>query len=166
MKTTFTSALLCALLALPSAIHADTLNFDTITAANTAYVPSNYGGFNFPANTWGVIKDSYYASAYGNSYGSPSGEYAAYNVLGALNVALTDSADFSFQGADVSAHSWFNGVAAHTSLSLTINGYDDNTLVGTVERIIGDHGNVIGLSLPLFRTLLADVGLTVMDLWP
>lgn len=34
-----------------------------------------------------------------------------------------------------------------------------------VERIIGDHGNVIGLSLPLFRTLLAEVGLTVMDLW-
>ena len=34
-----------------------------------------------------------------------------------------------------------------------------------IERIIGDHGNVIGLSLPLFRQLLADVGLTVMDLW-
>jgi septum formation protein len=34
-----------------------------------------------------------------------------------------------------------------------------------VERIIGDHGNVIGLSLPLFRQLLAEVGLTVMDLW-
>ena len=34
-----------------------------------------------------------------------------------------------------------------------------------VDRIIGDHGNVIGLSLPLFRTLLAEVGLTVMDLW-
>jgi septum formation protein len=34
-----------------------------------------------------------------------------------------------------------------------------------VERIIGDHGNVIGLSLPLFRELLAEVGLTVMDLW-
>lgn len=34
-----------------------------------------------------------------------------------------------------------------------------------VERIIGDHGNVIGLSLPLFRTLLADIGLTVMALW-
>jgi hypothetical protein len=25
---------------------------------------------------------------------------------------------------------------------------------------------VIGLSLPLLRRLLADVGLTVMDLWP
>jgi nucleoside triphosphate pyrophosphatase len=34
-----------------------------------------------------------------------------------------------------------------------------------IDRIIGDHGNVIGLSLPLFRQLLADVGLTVMDLW-
>jgi septum formation protein len=34
-----------------------------------------------------------------------------------------------------------------------------------IERIIGDHGNVIGLSLPFFRRLLADVGLTVMDLW-
>ena len=34
-----------------------------------------------------------------------------------------------------------------------------------IDRIIGDHGNVIGLSLPLFRTLLADVGLTVVDLW-
>jgi septum formation protein len=34
-----------------------------------------------------------------------------------------------------------------------------------VERIVGDHGNVIGLSLPLFRSLLADVGLTVMELW-
>jgi septum formation protein len=34
-----------------------------------------------------------------------------------------------------------------------------------VERIIGDHGNVIGLSLPVLRTLLAEIGLTVMDLW-
>jgi septum formation protein len=34
-----------------------------------------------------------------------------------------------------------------------------------IDRIIGDHGNVIGLSLPLFRQLLADVGLSVMDLW-
>ena len=34
-----------------------------------------------------------------------------------------------------------------------------------IDRVIGDHGNVIGLSLPLFRQLLTDVGLTVMDLW-
>lgn len=34
-----------------------------------------------------------------------------------------------------------------------------------VEGIVGDHGNVIGLLLPLLRRLLGDVGLTVMDLW-
>jgi septum formation protein len=34
-----------------------------------------------------------------------------------------------------------------------------------VEGIVGDHSNVIGLSLPLFRRLLADLDLTVMDLW-
>jgi septum formation protein len=34
-----------------------------------------------------------------------------------------------------------------------------------VDGIVGDHGNVIGLSLPLLRRLLADLGLTVMDLW-
>ncbi len=34
-----------------------------------------------------------------------------------------------------------------------------------VDGIDGDPGNVIGLSLPVFRRLLADLGLTVMDLW-
>lgn len=34
-----------------------------------------------------------------------------------------------------------------------------------VDGIDGDPGNVIGLSLPLFRSLLGRLGLTVMDLW-
>lgn len=34
-----------------------------------------------------------------------------------------------------------------------------------VDGIDGDPGNVIGLSLPLFRRMLAELGLTVMDLW-
>jgi septum formation protein len=35
-----------------------------------------------------------------------------------------------------------------------------------VEGIEGDHGNVIGVSLPLLRRLLGELGLTVADLWP
>jgi len=34
-----------------------------------------------------------------------------------------------------------------------------------VDGIVGDHGNVIGLSLPLFRLLLRRLDLSVMDLW-
>ncbi len=34
-----------------------------------------------------------------------------------------------------------------------------------VDSIDGDPGTVTGLSLPLLRTLLADLGLTVPDLW-
>jgi septum formation protein len=34
-----------------------------------------------------------------------------------------------------------------------------------VERIEGDHGNVIGLSLPLLRRLLAELGTGLTELW-
>ncbi len=34
-----------------------------------------------------------------------------------------------------------------------------------VERIDGDHGTVVGLSLPLLRALLADLGVRITDLW-
>lgn len=34
-----------------------------------------------------------------------------------------------------------------------------------IEGIDGDHGNVLGLSLPLLRTLLAQVGVRITDLW-
>jgi septum formation protein len=34
-----------------------------------------------------------------------------------------------------------------------------------VDSIDGDHGNVIGLSLPLLRRLLGELGVSVVDLW-
>jgi septum formation protein len=34
-----------------------------------------------------------------------------------------------------------------------------------VEEISGDHGNVLGLSLPLLRRLFARLGVSVADLW-
>jgi septum formation protein len=34
-----------------------------------------------------------------------------------------------------------------------------------IDGIDGDPGNVIGLSLPLLRTLLADLGIRITDLW-
>jgi septum formation protein len=34
-----------------------------------------------------------------------------------------------------------------------------------VERIEGDHGTVVGLSLPLLRRLLRELGRSIVDLW-
>lgn len=45
--------------------------------------------------------------------------------------------------------------------SLTIDGYGG----WFVNGIEGDHSSVIGISLPLTRRLLAEVGLRVTDLW-
>jgi septum formation protein len=45
--------------------------------------------------------------------------------------------------------------------SFTLDGRSAPFMAG----IVGDHGNVIGLSLPLFRRLLADLDLHVMDFW-
>lgn len=53
------------------------------------------------------------------------------------------------------------GEALQVAGSFTLDGRSAPFLAG----IVGDHGNVIGLSLPLFRQLLGDIGLTVMDLW-
>jgi septum formation protein len=34
-----------------------------------------------------------------------------------------------------------------------------------VDGIDGDHGNVLGISLPLLRRLLADLGFDAIELW-
>jgi septum formation protein len=34
-----------------------------------------------------------------------------------------------------------------------------------IDGVDGDPGNVIGLSLPLFRELLASLGIAITDLW-
>jgi septum formation protein len=34
-----------------------------------------------------------------------------------------------------------------------------------IERIDGDPSNVVGLSLPLLRRMLAELGLSITELW-
>jgi septum formation protein len=43
----------------------------------------------------------------------------------------------------------------------TIDGY----AAPFVDGIDGDHGTVLGLSLPLLRRLLADIGIPIVELW-
>lgn len=53
------------------------------------------------------------------------------------------------------------GEALQVAGSFTLDGRSAPFLDG----IVGDHGNVIGLSLPLLRRLLARLDLTVMQFW-
>jgi septum formation protein len=45
--------------------------------------------------------------------------------------------------------------------AFTIDGY----AAPFVDRIEGDHGNVLGLSLPLLRRLLQEIDVEITDLW-
>jgi septum formation protein len=74
--------------------------------------------------------------------------------------AATEVVFGRFSDAELDAY-LASGEPLHVAGAFTLDGRS----APFVERIVGDHGNVIGLSLPLFRTLLADLGLTVMDLW-
>ena len=49
----------------------------------------------------------------------------------------------------------------HVAGSFTIDGRGG----AFVERIEGDSGNVIGLSLPLLRRLLRELGISITTLW-
>jgi len=54
-----------------------------------------------------------------------------------------------------------SGEPLHVAGAFTIDGLGGPF----VDRIAGDHHNVVGLSLPLLRHLLADLGHAITDLW-
>jgi len=53
------------------------------------------------------------------------------------------------------------GEPLHVAGGFTIDGY----AAPFVDRIEGDHAAVLGLSLPLLRRLLAELGIEITDLW-
>lgn len=53
------------------------------------------------------------------------------------------------------------GEALQVAGAFTLDGYSAPFVAG----IDGDPGGVLGISLPLLRTLLADVGVAITDLW-
>ena len=78
----------------------------------------------------------------------------------AAGAAATEVVFGRFSDAELDAY-LATGEPLHVAGAFTLDGRS----APFIDGIIGDHGNVIGLSLPLFRQLLVEVGLTVMDLW-
>ncbi|NBM20604.1 nucleoside triphosphate pyrophosphatase [Streptomyces sp. GC420] len=54
-----------------------------------------------------------------------------------------------------------SGEPLHVAGAFTLDGRS----APFIDGIEGDHGNVIGLSLPLLRRLLAELGVGITDLW-
>ncbi|MGH9211024.1 MAG: Maf family protein [Acidimicrobiales bacterium] len=78
----------------------------------------------------------------------------------AANVAQTHVRFGEPTDAEVEAY-LATGEPLHVAGAATIDGYG----APFVDRIDGDHGTVLGLSLPLLRRLLADLGIAITDLW-
>ncbi len=79
---------------------------------------------------------------------------------GASALAATEVRFGDYTDAELEAY-LATGEALAVAGSFTLDGRS----APFVDGIVGDHGNVIGLSLPLLRKLLAELDLTVMDLW-
>jgi hypothetical protein len=95
----------------PVTVTAATLTFDSITASCTTAVPAGYGGLTW-SSTFNIECNGDYASTYGNSYGSVSGDYAAFNGLGAGESHISlGSGTFSLLNA------WFTSFADHNQFS-------------------------------------------------
>jgi septum formation protein len=78
----------------------------------------------------------------------------------AWDVASTEVRFGTFSDEELEAY-LATGEALEVAGSFTLDGRS----APFVDGIVGDHSNVIGLSLPLFRRLLGTLDLTVMDLW-
>jgi septum formation protein len=75
--------------------------------------------------------------------------------VGATTVHFSDITDAEIDAYVASAE------PLHVAGSFTIDGRGG----AFVDRIEGDAGNVVGLSLPLLRRLLRDLGIAITDLW-
>jgi septum formation protein len=78
----------------------------------------------------------------------------------ASDVASTEVCFGDYSDAELDAY-LATGEALHVAGSFTLDGRS----APFVDGIVGDHGTVIGISLPLVRRLLAKLDVTVMDLW-
>jgi septum formation protein len=82
-----------------------------------------------------------------------SGEHA--EATAGTRVAFADVTD-----AEIAAYV-ASGEPLHVAGAFTIDGYGSPF----VSEITGDHTNVMGLSMPLLRRLLADLNVAITDLW-
>jgi hypothetical protein len=100
------------------------------------FVPHTHGDFFYwnvgedPPDyyEWAVVSDTFYQT-YGNTYGSPSGEYAAFNDAGDESLSLSSrssSSDFYFVGAYFTSWAVHDEFGDQSATTITIEGWNDD----------------------------------------
>ena len=118
----------CVLVARITPAHAGPVTFDDVVSApicNSA-IPNGYAGLVWP--DFQLECDADYMGTFGNPYGSPSGEYAAFNAFGLAAVELTATAGtFDFGGASFTSWAQLGAFsdpsAPFSAQSLALVGY-------------------------------------------
>ena len=118
---------------LASGAQAAVINFDDLT--NLAPIPSGYGGINWDSNAY-ALDDAEFANSFFNSYGSPSGEFAAYNGFGVPSITISSPVAFDFNGASFTGLATRNSFVSFTATDVTVLGYNGATLVGSVSMAL------------------------------
>lgn len=122
--------LTCLLLFRITPAGAAPVTFDDIVSSPNcnSTIPDGYGGL-----VWTNVQiecDADYMATYGNSYGSPSGDYAAFNAFGLAAVELTSvTGTFDFGGASFASWAENGAAAPFSALSLALIGYQAGDLV-------------------------------------
>lgn len=130
MKKLFTAMTLVVGLGVYCNASAVVISFDDISAAPSEVpVPSSYQGMVWD-NAWYVISSADFRDRFSNSYGSPSGEYAAFNAWGRQTVVLKGDSDFDFTGAYFTGWASNDSYVWHTATSIEVQGFNNGTLVG------------------------------------
>jgi hypothetical protein len=121
------------------------LTFDDITSDPAGdFVPQGYGGFTYstlPDSTsqFAVESNSEYQSFYHNTYGAPSGQYAAYNQ-GYTNTFISRPTAFNFVGASFSSFAGFNSYQSTSAKTLTLTGFRNGTAVNQLTVQLSPTG--------------------------
>lgn len=110
--------------------HATEVNFDSFADAQ---YPGSYAGFVWGTNI-ATESEGNYAGRHIGAFTFPSSAIAVYNTYGVALTTVTKATGFDFNGAYFSG--WYNDLAPATSI--TLNGYYDANLVGSVTYGIGN----------------------------
>ena len=113
---------------------------------NYGVIPLTYEGLQWTPNGdagWNVNSGTTYKTAYGNSYGAVSADNFASNS--GLAVATVDGTTFNFVGADFSTWAQNDAFVSFaygysSATSVTVNGYNGATLIGTVSMNLSSTG--------------------------